>query len=490
MTHPPMAKFLSACGAEGPLSFTVDRNDEKVLGRWSLPQPFAVVGRDPRLELTLDDESVSRRHAFLITLGGRVFCLDLGSRHGLTWDGVAMPSGWLDPHGSIGIGAYRLKLISGVRGAEPSPPPLVNPLAIDGPTSGGSSLSVALESPHKVTGARRLRVRQELTLIGRAPECRLQIRDDSISRYHAVLVRLSTGLWVVDLASRDGLRVNGARVRWSELVDGDHLHIGRYRLRVLVGESAARDPQGGTNADSGSAENLIPLLPPDQFPAILTGAGVPAAGRDPTVGIQSILEGHSPDQVAIAEALLQPLVQQFGQMQQQMFDQFHETMLSMFQMFGSLHRDQIGLVRAELDRIRLLGDELKSLQTQKDQPVPRPSDENRLARPAETKLGSTRGAASVPSVPDSHEGRSGRSPHDQVARRESPRAGEPQRPRRDFGQRTDAPTTTTSPPASNFTNPSDPHRQITMRIQELQAERQNRWQRLLSLVGAGGSGGS
>ena len=69
-----------------------------------------------------------------------------------------------------------------------------------------------------------------------------------------------------------------------------------------------------------------------------------------------------------------PILAQFGQMQQHMFEQsrqvkmqqqmleqFHQAMMMMFQMFGSLHRDQMKVVREELDQVRSLSAELEDL---------------------------------------------------------------------------------------------------------------------------------
>lgn len=475
MTQQRMGRFLKACGAEGPLTLLVERDGGTAVGRWSLPQPFAVVGRHPRLELTLDDEDVSLRHAFLIVLGGRVFCVDLGSRHGLTWDGIVVPSGWLDPGQSIGLGPYQVRLEEAIHGSESWMAPHVNPLVMDEPSLRDTLMPVTLETPNRSGHAKRLRVRQMLTLIGRAPDCRLQIRDEGISRYHAVLVRLPDGLWVVDLASRDGVRVNGARVRWSELADGDHLHLGRYRVIVRVGDSARPN-----DARPEAIEDSIPPLPPDQLPALLTGVGMPAPAprAGGTIEVRQILEGQPPEQVAMAEALLQPIMQQFGLMQQQMFDQFHETMLSMFQMFGSLHRDQMGLVRAELDRIRQLGQELQALQAQqqKRQPDPVPGPPPELPRTADAAMAPRPQSMSAPGTED-------------AARREEPRLGSsesppPARSRRDPGQPSSLPPRTQPAPAT----PADLHRQIAQRIQELQQERQTRWHRLLTLMGKSGPG--
>ena len=99
-----MGEFLASCGATGPLALVVEDGGGAEVGRWNVPQPFVLVGRDPRMELTLDDEAVSQRHVYLQVLGGRLFYVDLGSRSGTTREGSAEPSGWLDLGGSIGIG--------------------------------------------------------------------------------------------------------------------------------------------------------------------------------------------------------------------------------------------------------------------------------------------------------------------------------------------------------------------------------------------------
>src|SRR5690606_17215949 len=113
--------------------------------------------------------------------------VDLGSRVGITIDGLAAPSGWVESGSIIGIGPYRIRLDGRKHGQEPATATLPNPLGRSQATDGDSLLPMALERPRKTPGARRSRIRQVLTLVGRAPDCRLQIRDQGISRYHAVL---------------------------------------------------------------------------------------------------------------------------------------------------------------------------------------------------------------------------------------------------------------------------------------------------------------
>ena len=69
-------------------------------------------------------------------------------------------------------------------------------------------------------------------------------------------------------------------------------------------------------------------------------------------------------QVDSTESVLVPLVNQFGMMQQQMFDQFQQAIAMMVQMFGEMHRDQMKVIREELDRLHELTDELSALRTE------------------------------------------------------------------------------------------------------------------------------
>jgi hypothetical protein len=51
-------------------------------------------------------------------------------------------------------------------------------------------------------------------------------------------------------------------------------------------------------------------------------------------------------------------------MQQQLLDQFQQAMMAMVQVFGALHRDQMGQVREELDRLRNTTQELHTLRAE------------------------------------------------------------------------------------------------------------------------------
>ena len=70
--------------------------------------------------------------------------------------------------------------------------------------------------------------------IGRSGSADIQLDDATVSRRHALIVRTpDEELRALDDRSLNGLFINGERVEWAPLVDGDELEIGRYRLYVL-----------------------------------------------------------------------------------------------------------------------------------------------------------------------------------------------------------------------------------------------------------------
>jgi predicted RNA-binding Zn-ribbon protein involved in translation (DUF1610 family) len=70
--------------------------------------------------------------------------------------------------------------------------------------------------------------------IGRSVAADIRLDDPTVSRRHALIVKTGEGLVrVLDDRSLNGVFVNGNRVEWSALRDGDELAIGRYSLYLL-----------------------------------------------------------------------------------------------------------------------------------------------------------------------------------------------------------------------------------------------------------------
>jgi len=72
-------------------------------------------------------------------------------------------------------------------------------------------------------------------VIGRSEDCQLSLDDAMISRRHALLRVSSTGVVVADLGSRNGVAVNGDRVKEERrLNDGDRITVGKHELVLSV----------------------------------------------------------------------------------------------------------------------------------------------------------------------------------------------------------------------------------------------------------------
>ena len=91
-------------------------------------------------------------------------------------------------------------------------------------------------------------VTQEWIRIGRSIAADLRLDDPTVSRRHALLCRQADRVRVLDDRSLNGLFLNGERVEWHDLADGDELIVGRFRLYFLdttqhtVGAGSAATP--------------------------------------------------------------------------------------------------------------------------------------------------------------------------------------------------------------------------------------------------------
>jgi predicted nucleic acid-binding Zn-ribbon protein len=74
---------------------------------------------------------------------------------------------------------------------------------------------------------------REWTRVGRSLAADVRFDDPTVSRRHALLVHQPDGVRVLDDRSLNGVFVNGERIEWRILEDGDEIVVGRYRLRFI-----------------------------------------------------------------------------------------------------------------------------------------------------------------------------------------------------------------------------------------------------------------
>jgi hypothetical protein len=80
---------------------------------------------------------------------------------------------------------------------------------------------------------RTVALQRDWTRIGRSLAADVRLDDPTISRRHALVVRGPDGVRVLDDRSLNGVFVNGQRVEWQTLSDGDEIVVGRYRIHYL-----------------------------------------------------------------------------------------------------------------------------------------------------------------------------------------------------------------------------------------------------------------
>jgi len=240
---------------------------------------------------------------------------------------------------------------------------------------------VALEFLNGPSQSTHWPVHRVLSLIGSASGCKLRLADPSVSRFHASLVRTRAGFWVVDMLGESGITVNSASVRFSRLEAGDVLEIGRYQMRIQSGwqgQDTDNPPPGSRSLSTLRLQNSEPnrLKLPDRTAAAMGFAPESGSPKEaeipllayplspspnveimPSAGAYPVKPGHSDS----TESMLVPLVNQFAIMQQQMLDQFQQTMSMLVHTFGKMHRDQMDVIHAELSRLHELTEEIQSI---------------------------------------------------------------------------------------------------------------------------------
>lgn len=111
--------------------------------------------------------------------------------------------------------------------------------------SGWSSLDMV--APMKaelvpVNGDPPIPITRDVSVVGRREFCDIRIDHKGISKRHCVLVRTDGLLVVRDLATTNGTKVNGQRIRWAALLPNDKISFGGYRCRVYLGSDEAPAP--------------------------------------------------------------------------------------------------------------------------------------------------------------------------------------------------------------------------------------------------------
>ena len=102
-----------------------------------------------------------------------------------------------------------------------------------------SAARVAISRSSRTARCSSIPVSREWTRIGRSLAADIRFDDATVSRRHALIASEAGGVRVLDDRSLNGIQVNGRRVEWSPLSDGDEIVIGRHAMYFMDTVSAA-----------------------------------------------------------------------------------------------------------------------------------------------------------------------------------------------------------------------------------------------------------
>lgn len=84
-------------------------------------------------------------------------------------------------------------------------------------------------------GGQPIQIIRDVTLVGRQDICDICLRKSSVSKMHCLIVRTDGLLFIRDLGSTNGTKVNGQRVIRGALLPGDELAFAGEKFRVEMG---------------------------------------------------------------------------------------------------------------------------------------------------------------------------------------------------------------------------------------------------------------
>jgi pSer/pThr/pTyr-binding forkhead associated (FHA) protein len=249
----PMSDFSIASGLSEPLSISYTHRTSGVSATEKIAEPFVFFGRHPLNTIQLDDPSVSKKHAYLHVIDGRLFIVDFGSRRGVCIAGERVAESWVDCGQVVEIGDFDIRIegASNTRADRslPTSPTL---------RSNGAQLAIAPTNHPRETTFYPLR--SAITFIGQNPQCNYRFVDDRLLHFHAAIVLTQTDAWLVDLLGFGATLLNGSTVRSSQLQSGDTINLNGILFEVQrYLPISSRDQTGSSLEPYSNPESLAPI---------------------------------------------------------------------------------------------------------------------------------------------------------------------------------------------------------------------------------------
>jgi pSer/pThr/pTyr-binding forkhead associated (FHA) protein len=106
-------------------------------------------------------------------------------------------------------------------------------------------------------GGRPIQITRDVTLVGRQDDlCDICLDTTSVSKMHCLIVRTDGLLFIRDLGSTNGTKVNGQRVVRGALLPGDELAFAGEKFRVEMGPGEPDLSDHDSNVENLNTEEI------------------------------------------------------------------------------------------------------------------------------------------------------------------------------------------------------------------------------------------
>ena len=195
-----------------------------------------VIGRSSSCDLMIDDAAASRQHARLAVRPDGIWLVDLGSSNGTHLENQRLQPNFeqpIYPGQAFKIGNHIFTLLEASSASR-----------VETSLSSSSTVQYSLWyfRPGGVWDS--IDLSRDIT-IGRGSDCDLSIQDGKASRNHSLLTIRPDGVWVSDLGSSNGTRLDDQRIQPHQpqlLVPGQTFTIGSHMFTVTPAAGAAPPP--------------------------------------------------------------------------------------------------------------------------------------------------------------------------------------------------------------------------------------------------------
>lgn len=196
----------------------------------------SLFGTKSNCKFVLRHPTVCRRHCVIVNTGQQVFLRTLDARATTLRNGKTIDHGMLGDADCLEVGPWKFDLdIQWREYSGTNDSPVIVDLEPD-PTV----LVVEDLETHKLT-----KLPREVSVLGRNADADITVADSEVSGAHAIIFTYLHKPVIFDLASENGVSVNGKRCSFAMLSNGDEFSLGAHALKFRCNAPGVRPSTNG-----------------------------------------------------------------------------------------------------------------------------------------------------------------------------------------------------------------------------------------------------